>query len=939
MNRVKKAEKFVDSIMVEDLDNQGRVTPVFVDEEDLTHDEFAQKRKDILKNPPKNYLEGEVEVITLDSSSPSTSQESQMEALHVIDERRKHAHKRKEEKRTAMRLEGIEEESPDRSVIQTQEQPQRTVLSPEEYEDYIGEAVEKDYPELAGRTDAELPLAVQQQDQQVKQEQQVLEQEPREEQPQQDETKHQPTGPLSGSASMNFMDDHSPTSNGNGDFYHRCVAKYPKDPPRQACGSFSVEAKYLLTSEVDRRNEICRNSTETNLLNNNESINSFATQFRTSCVASNYVSDNRKPMRTTSVSSSTSASANESRNNSTSASEHSSMSISTGSMSSNLSNVNKNRSNLFLPTSTTSLPEISIEPPTPQAPKPKDGFDRESKVKYDLRVPGYRSMFLTVPGFDDSDRYLPKYSFDSDDEEQSSSDDDVVHKPSVFASLAGIEESRGLKRYGSSCDIAKFGITTEEPTYSHEDDLNANFEISARKSKVGSTGIGPFVAGKLAVFEKVAEEEHQKFIECQEVRKRIFRTPKKSGEYIEKFYSPKVIETIDARGSVRSRNLRYYDDEYDDYNNHRSPTPTEMMTPYGGHSSPQNLSKHPPSINIYPSSDCNPERSHSPSPDYIAASYDNDDFEAYDYLGDRPRTATPMSEKRENSQVSPVPHSTTDHSNYWQSTEYRDIGLSQTSSPGPSTSQPLSTKDIIDQRTEEVLEMLDNSYSDMLPEDAGPSHYNTSAWQDEDDAGGAVAGYSGYETPEPPTRTMSPLPDRDHLDDVFDMEEYDSLGSPTSLGGGQKRKAAPPPPQPAGPSATPASDTKRGGFFGRTRRDKDKDREKEKDKEKKDKEKKEKKDKKKDKDKDGVPGKRFQLFGGAKKTSEPSSADEAPAKSPKKDKGKRSFFGRGRENFIGRTPHISLETDPQVTQKVEKEMAPTEKYRVRVSCLPETLAT
>ncbi|XP_071534784.1 uncharacterized protein [Panulirus ornatus] len=979
MNRVKKVEKFVDSIVVEDLNHHGRVTPVFVDEEDLTPDDFAQKRKHILQNRPRNYIEGEEEIITLDVSSPSTSHLSPMRAeLMMAEERRKLAQKKKEEKRIAMRLEGIEEESLERSSSLGHEEPRKTVLSPEDYEDYIGDAVEKDYPELAGGSEApppqrsdsqereELPSEEPQQfeqEQLIENQKQLIEEQKHviemqkqliEEKEQQDQVQQpQPTGPLSGSASMNFMDDHSPTSNGNGDYFHRCVAKYPRDPPRQACGSFSVEANYLLTSEVDIRNETCRSIPETSLLNNNESINSFSTHFRTSCVASNdCVSGNsRKPKRTTSVSSSTSASVTESRNNSTSASEHSSMSISTGSVSSNLSNANKNRSSLFLPTSTTSLPEISIEPPTPQAPKPKDSFDRENKIMYDLRVPGYRSMFLTVPGFDDDDcdRYLPKYDLDSDDEEHSSDDDDVVHKPRVFASLAGTAESRGLKRYGSSCDIAKLVNSTAEPIYPHDDDPNGNFEFNVRKSKIGGTGSGPFVARKLEMFEKVVEEEHQKFIECQEVRKRIFRAPKKSGEYIEKFYSPQVIETIDVRATEKSRSLRYYDDEYDSFDNPRSPTPTELKTPYGGHSSPQmatsNYSSRPSCSSLYSGTIYDPPRSPSPARDYPATSYADDVFDTYDFVRGHPRSPSPPpTDSRKGVRVcSPIPEMTVDSEViYSQPSMFRDSECSETMISGPSRSPPPNTRDNLEQRTDEVLEMLDNSFLDTLPEDDGPNHYAAmSKRHDENAEEGAVAGYnvgnSVYDTKEEPTRVASPLPDLrvtpdpDPLDDVFEIEDYDSQGSTTSLRGGHRRRAAPPPPPPpeeAGPSSS--SSDKRGGFFGRVRRERDKDKDKEKkDKEKKDKEKekKEKKEKEKerkerekkekenkDKDKDKAAGKRFQLFGGAKKASEPNAAEETSTKPPKKDKGKRRLFGRGKENFIGCSAHISHESDPQVAR-------------------------
>ncbi|MPC69802.1 hypothetical protein E2C01_064033 [Portunus trituberculatus] len=397
---------------------------------------------------------------------------------------------------------------------------------------------------------------------------------------------------------MNFMDDHSPT-NGNGDFYRRCVARCPRQPPRPACGSFSLTSSCSPATTPSGCSKGLPRSPPIHLLNNNESINSFASHFRTSCVASSDLvsGGERRPKRTVSVSSS---SANDSsRNNSTSASEHSSMSIS--SASSSVSNVNKNRTKLFLPTSTTSLPEISVEPPTPQAPKPKDVIDRENKIKYDLLVPGYRSMFLTVPGVDDdcSDRFLPKYSLDSDDDDDSSSeeDDDIVHKPKVLGSLTGLAEGRGLKRYGSSCDIAKLakGFPEEEAYQQYiqddycNDDYNGNVNANNRMSKVGGTGSGPFVAGKLAMFEKVVEEEHQKFIEGQEVRKRIFRAPRKSGEYIEKFYSPQVISSIDARAIDRNHSPPY-EDEYDNLDHSRPCTPRGVETPYGGHTSPRRTS-------------------------------------------------------------------------------------------------------------------------------------------------------------------------------------------------------------------------------------------------------------------------------------------------------------------------------------------------------------
>ncbi|ROT63372.1 hypothetical protein C7M84_018778 [Penaeus vannamei] len=345
MNRAQKVEKYVDSLVVED--EMGRVTPVFEREEDLTHDDFEQKRKDLLQRKPKNFIEGEEEIIALDFPSTSGSQMPSTAA----EERRKGGPRKGGDKRSAMRLEGIEEEVIERSsVVEAPTRPE-TILSPEGYEDYIGDALEDDYPELAGTTDAALDnqqLQIQQQliqQQQEQEEQLALEEEERQAQ--------------------------------------------------------------LMYEEYQRQ---------------------------------------------------------------------------------------------------------QAEPTGP---------------------------------------------------------------------LSGVAESRGLKRYGSSCDISRFE-QGDGGGYDRSNDFNGNVEAFGRTSKVGGTGSGAFVAGKLAMFEKVNEEEYQRFVECQEVRRRVFRPPRKSGEYIEKFYSPQVIDNVDARATERGRSLRYYDDEYDSFDNPRSqasPTPERSPTP------------------------------------------------------------------------------------------------------------------------------------------------------------------------------------------------------------------------------------------------------------------------------------------------------------------------------------------------------------------------
>ncbi|XP_050702250.1 uncharacterized protein LOC126988248 isoform X2 [Eriocheir sinensis] len=974
MDRTKKVEKYVDSLMVEDMNHIGRVTPVLPGEENFTQEDFTRTRNHILQSRPKNYQEGAEELIALDSPlSPRRTT--------TIDQ---------DARRSEMKLEGIDEGAR-QNLLQTQDSltGPSAVLSPEDYEDYIGEPVENDYPELAGPSELPTSLTPPASPPPM-QAQDSLDYAPQEpaapEYFQQSEEYYQeeeslpppapaplaveepsPSGPLSGSASMNFMDDHSPT-NGNGDFYRRCVARCPRQPPRPACGSFSLATSCSPVNTPSASSRGLPRSPPINLLNNNESINSFASHFRTSCVASSdLVSGEKRPKRTVSVSSS---SANDSsRNNSTSASEHSSMSIS--SASSGVSNVNKNRTRLFLPTSTTSLPEISVEPPTPQAPKPKDAIDRENKIKYDLLVPGYRSMFLTVPGMEDdcSDRFLPKYSLDSDDDDEDSSsdddDDDVVHKPKVLGSLTGLAEGRGLKRYGSSCDIAKLVKGVPEDTlYGQDDycddDYNGNFDANQKVSKVGGTGSGPFVAGKLAMFEKVVEEEHQKFIEGQEVRKRIFRAPRKSGEYIEKFYSPKVISNVDARAVERCQSP-YYEDEYDNLDRSRPCTPRDIETPYGGHSSPRLRTSD--SSNVYISKPASPSPRHaspqtkfyghrspspsprspsptprspspsprslsppifkcppplarsspprarspspvarSPSPLAVSNNYQYDN-ESYP---ERPMSPSSTQYKADTRQVTPVPGSSAG---------------GRRMSPNPTRSQPFCYQESLEQRTDEALEMLDMSYLD----DAAPppSRYTPTAAASPPPARGQEKIRRGCSTSPPP-----PAPPVDPLDDVFEIEEEDVTGSTSSIGGRNKRAAPRPPTPPHGAAASPPAEGKLGAFFkGRLGKDssapKEKKEKKKKDVDKKGKDKKEKEKKEKEKKEEkggGAGGKRFQLFGGTKKSSEPHTPPpDSPAASPKKDEkekgaGKRRLFGRGKENFLGRSSQVNQTSDPQVAR-------------------------
>ncbi|XP_063883143.1 uncharacterized protein LOC135112587 isoform X2 [Scylla paramamosain] len=745
MDRAKKVEKYVDSLVVEDLNHRGRVTPVLPGEDRLTHEDFTRTRNRILQTRPKNFHEGAEEIITLESPPPPRRTEVDLRAEQGA-------------RRSEMRLEGIDD-VPQRPPVLAQDSftAPATVLSPEDYEDYIGEPVEKDYPELAGpvepprpATPVSPPPSLPPQDsfdyapqEPVAPEPEEIPQYYSEEPPPAPEPaplaveETTPSGPLSGSASMNFMDDHSPTN--------------------------------------------------------------------------------------------------------------------------------------------------------------------------------------------------------------------------------GLAEGRGLKRYGSSCDIAKLakGFPEEEAYQQYtqndycDDDYNGNFNANHRMSKVGGTGSGPFVAGKLAMFEKVVEEEHQKFIEGQEVRKRIFRAPRKSGEYIEKFYSPQVISSVDARAIDRNQSPPY-EDEYDNLDHSRPCTPRDVETPYGGHTSPRRTStsnytyRSSDSSNVYTSKPSSPlpratspptkpisppltsrlssprarspspvakspspvarspspsGRSSSPSARAPSAAASSNYHDDYDLYPERPMSPTSTLYKAETRQVTPA---------------HGGIRLGSGSEPRTSPDagrQRLGYQESLEQRTDEVLEMLDMSYLDEAP---APSRHSRSSASPPPAA-------RGREEVTRSSASRSPPPDLsfDQLDDVFDIEEEDVMGSTTSLG--QKKRSAPRPPTPPhGAAASPPAEGKLGAFFkGKLGKDSSAPKEKkEKKKDKKDKGKdKEKKEKVKKEEKGATGGaaggKRFQLFGGAKKASEPQSpTQDSPQASPKKDKGggKRRLFGRGKENFLGRSPQVQQTSDPQVAR-------------------------
>lgn len=623
VNSIKKVEKYVHAISVNTEQVETRcVTPVFDQEDVLETDDFIRKRSEFLSHKPNNLTNGCDEIIILDIP------ESQDDHIEAAMERRQTLLRHRDEKKNSLKLEGILEESP-------QSSPNHgvTLPTPEDYEDYLDADVEQDYPELAdspagldpdnsGRTQGSYGKN-------------------------QDEGRYNSGGrgtALVGSSSMVFADDQSP---------QQCVAVF--------CGvelPIVQEAKVLPSRELTR-DFYCNGFSIASLASSSSS-----TRMRSLSDSHDYSSSSHNPHSTSTLKSIRSISSYESQTCSPidtdysnklvnrdsiarcsigSTSGYSSMSFDSSSAVSK-----KKKATLFLPTITTSLPEISLQPPTPQAPKPKPCYDSDDKVKYDLKAPGYRSMFLTVPGTEDedNDKFLPGSTGFEDDSDSSGSssdndDDDVIHKPRMLSTLASYQG--GLRRFGSSCDISSLGLTIpsigtdEDEAHSYEDDrdtttndekylecslndsvreefleyktsysddghkgtintdcytnetilsepinnrysadsisldesqnklscehnsrsytvtdqTNANVSmcVPSLKSKIGGTGCGSFVASKLAMFEKVAEDEHQRYIECQEARDKVHKAPKMTGEYLDKFYAPQVNRNILAKSA------------------------------------------------------------------------------------------------------------------------------------------------------------------------------------------------------------------------------------------------------------------------------------------------------------------------------------------------------------------------------------------------------
>ena len=462
VNNIKKVVKYVNSLSVNsEFIEERSVTPVFDQEEDLKTDDFIQKRNEYLNKKSCNFMDLGDEVIILDIP------DSQDDHIEAAMERRQALLRHREEKKNSLKLEGILEESPQSSP------KHRTLPTPEDYEDYLDAEVVQDYPELATTPAGLLPEF-------TGEKQSGNQCSYPSEQPEEGRHYSERLGrsvPITGSTSMVFMDEQSSPSVVAGIDLSHLEAFRSND--RMICREFlnNVYCRSSLpaSSVINRARSLSdshdssssHNPVSTSTLKSIKSISSYESQ--TYSPVDHDYSNNlaaRDSIARCSIGST---------------SGYSSMSFDSSS-----TGCNKKKATLFLPTITTSLPEISLQPPTPQAPKPKPSYEND-KVKYDLKAPGFRSMFLTVPGSedDDSDKYLPgnasngdEYGeiYSSDSSDSCSEDDDVIHKPRMLSPMSLLSSHGGLRRFGSSCDISSLGLnipsigTDQDDEHVFEDD-------------------------------------------------------------------------------------------------------------------------------------------------------------------------------------------------------------------------------------------------------------------------------------------------------------------------------------------------------------------------------------------------------------------------------------------------------------------------------------
>ncbi|XP_018007987.2 uncharacterized protein LOC108665706 [Hyalella azteca] len=578
VNSLKKVEKYVNSLNINsDFIETRSVTPVFEQEENLNTEDFIRKRIEFLRLSGGDSLHGCEEIVVLDMP------ESQEDHIEAAMERRQALLRSRDEKKNSLKLEGIQEESP-----QLSPKHHVTLPTPEEYEGYLDAEVEQDYPELAS-TPCLTP---------------------------DDDVRLQSVEKSSGEThkSVQIQSASDDTVQGRKKLKLRSKSFEPPTLNKSLCNpSFIISDRARSLSDS---HESADSSSHPRASNNLESVRSVC-----SCESHNdtqYSSSNssaRESLIISCMGSSTSG--------------YSSMSFDSSTV-----NSSQKKATLFLPATTTSLPEISLQPPTPQAPKLRQG-SRSRKSLKNFNIPGYGSNFLTVPGSEeDGSRYLPGNPLEFNDEGSSSgsssSDDDCR--------VSGPNSTRGpmslglLRRFGSGCNMSSVGLTLpdstgadiqeaeEVPRYgagfsgmlnsnqqrdeqawlecevwgqprNHEDrtadngnsglfsELESNFIVQDGTGKnwiedypqktIGTrnfdsvankmdlsmqetpwlSGKTSFVADKCAIFERVAEEENKRFEESQQQRKMIQKVPKMTGEYMKKFYGPQNLNKIAARAS------------------------------------------------------------------------------------------------------------------------------------------------------------------------------------------------------------------------------------------------------------------------------------------------------------------------------------------------------------------------------------------------------
>ena len=443
---MKKVEKYVNSLAPPEQTEQRSVTPVFEEEDGLKPDDYIRKRIEILsQNMSKDLIQGEEEIIVLDL-------QTQDDHIEAAMERRQALLRMREEKKSSLKLEGIVEESP-----QTSPKRSTTLPTPEDYENYLDPDVTLDYPELActpssifASPDSETTLD------------RVLESH--------DIPNVYPYYFKDDAAQINERLNRNSESDSPQD-EQQTISMSTKSPKADKSEIMLCNTKVRSLSDSD---DYCRS--------NNEKFTHESLQHMKSLESSNYNQSDGGYSSTTF----TSGYSHKTRRSISCTSGYSS-----GSFDSPCSG-SKKRATLFLPSSTAiSMPEISLQPPTPQAPKPKTTGEKQ-KIKYDLHVPGFRSMFLTVPGADDLvEKSLPKVSQSvgadlSESTSSSSDDEDSIHKPRALSGLQMMMANRncGLRKYDSSCNISSMGLNFSRNDEDEDKTIsgNQNVEIENENS-------------------------------------------------------------------------------------------------------------------------------------------------------------------------------------------------------------------------------------------------------------------------------------------------------------------------------------------------------------------------------------------------------------------------------------------------------------------------